>query len=127
MTPRNMKIRVPVATLIEGAEAHRRRIVDDHAAAVAAYADAHRQWAAEVMTALDIAQSAAERGEYPEVDARWRGEGENLLVPIAVARPVQPTEQPNTRQVDRDLTLLRASADDTLSISADDNFGRYLS
>ncbi len=125
MAARSMKIRVPVATLVEKAEACRQQIIDDHAAEVADYALAMVRWRAEVLVALDNASGRAVRGDLPEADSSYR-KGYHLCVPINCAEPDRPSEEPSTRQVDRDLALLRAAADDTLLIGIDDNFGRYL-
>lgn len=107
MPASKMKLRVPVATLIEAAEATRAKIIENHEQAVAEYEQDRESWQYVVVHVLEC-------NEY------------ELRIPINGDEPSQPSKKPNTSQVDKDLALLRATSDEVLSIGADDDFGRYL-
>lgn len=123
-TTKAMKIKVPVAKLIESAEAVRSRIIEQHESAVANYEDAKGKYRSLVIDALRVALAeATQEGDLPE----YYSYGSCLLVPFDHDEPSEPRHTPNTTQVDRDLALLRATSDSELLISTDDMFAGYLS
>lgn len=127
MAARTMKVRVPVATLVELAEKQRAKIVSEHAKALEKVGEDTRRWQEKALSALAHAAEQIEAGKLPEIHHSYSARGQSYFnVKVRVPAPSEPDAQPNTRKVDRDLALLRACSDETLLIGADDNFAQYL-
>lgn len=119
---RPMRIKVRVADLITKVEAAKNQAVADHVAAEKKYVADKAKYEAAAIKALQLALDKAKLGEFPE----YYGYADALKVrlPKNVALPSEPTL--NLRRFEKDLALLKACADDTLMVSADSDFGRYL-
>jgi hypothetical protein len=132
MAGRTMKVRVPVATLIESAEAKRSEIIEQWEADREKVHTDREKWISNAIAALDAVREALRRGEMPDDVAtstwgRRHGSASSyFIVGVDAKQPDSPTHQPPVDAIDRDLGLLRASTDDTLLVGTDDNFARYL-
>lgn len=123
MARNTLRIKVRTDVLLANARAHRAKLVADHEKAQAKYEVDEDGYLQRVITALDAALVKAEQGKRLDHVVSY-GSTSYLKVPIKGSYPSKP--RLSTQQVDKDIALLVAAADDTLSISADDNFGRYL-
>lgn len=129
MPAKSMKIKVPVSVLIESAEARKAQLIEENDQAKVDYEKDMKEWRKECVKALQIALTEARAGNFPEYGSTYRLGG-YLIVSLpddTPSRPDKPNEKPNTRQVDRDLALLRATTEETLTIGTDDVFAGYLS
>lgn len=127
MGTRTMKVKVPTATLIELAEKERARIIREHEKA-SENADAQQaKWVDKALVQLDKVRRDIADGNLPDVSTPWRSTNTSTFtVTVRAKGPLDLESKPNTTKVDRDLALLRACSDETLSIGTDDNFAKYL-
>jgi hypothetical protein len=130
MAGRTMKVRVPVAKLIEAAEAKRVQIVEEWEAGREKLHTDRAKWFSNAVAALDVVRESLRRDEMPsDADATWgnrRREKSYFTVEVDAKLPTEPDDHPPVDAIDRDLGLLRACSDDTLLVGTDDNFARYL-
>ena len=113
-----MKVKVPVATLIEKIEESKADVLKKYDKELADYPKAVDSWRADVHKQLLVIAGGLEKGKDPKL-GRY---GESIPVP---AKPTKPTK-PNTYKHDRDLGLLKAAQEEVLAISTDSNLAAYL-
>lgn len=122
-----MKIKVPVETLIAAAEKERERIVSAWEKQQHGVDEATTKWVSKARDALVKTIDNIDNGKLPDISSGYgRRPSSYLTVNVPVLAPASKSDAPNTGQVDRDLALLRASAEPTISVGTDDNFARYL-
>lgn len=129
----SQSFRVPVAALIEAAEKERERIIDTYSVALAEYRASQRTPRAErLLLAAALHERAEEvrtgKGALHASSEYDYDAGEYVLFVSAEAK-VQRFAKPDaadTRSVDRDLRLLRATSQETVSVRADSDFARYV-
>lgn len=119
MAVRGSSSRVKVQTdrLLDAVKARRAAIVKEHEAAVAGYAAKVEAYQGKVVTALQKALGAAEKGRFPDQSYR------SLEVPFKAKKPEKPCL--DTGGIDRLIQTLEMAAEPTLTISAEDA-ARYL-
>jgi len=126
----SQSLRVPVAALVEKAEAERARILAEHAKLKAdppeSIGHARLRLADEL---LELSRSIADGRKRPLADSvydrRERRYRRALQVTVGVWLP-EPLAKPDTAKVDRDLRLLRATSQATVSVRLDSDFARYV-
>ncbi len=122
------KIKVRVEDLIQGVEAARQEKLDRHAKR-----QAERQ--AKLVRAREVALTAIGDIEVDELEPLWHGGGrqrhylrfpvkERVFEMVSILREV--VGEPDVRQEDRDLALLRMSTDSIITVGVDSNWARYL-
>lgn len=115
-------LKVPTHTLIVSAEKLRAKIVAQHARDVKAYTEALPRHQRQVAAALS---KAARNPNKVRVDYGGYNRGYSAFVPVPKP-PEKPSTKPDTHSVDRDLGLLRATSQETISVGSDSNYARYL-
>ena len=113
-----MRVKVRVADLVAKAEDAKRRAKLDHDRAKAKHDAELKAYSKRVAALLRRKANDIERGTKPFLDSYGHC---RLGLPDGPRKPVL-----DTSRVDRDLRVLRACADETISIATDDNFARYL-
>lgn len=110
----NLKVQVRVADLIKRIEQVQAEEVARYNREKEAYPEKKKAWEVKVREALVAASKKPLRFNYS---------GQ-----VIVSTPKAPSEpqQPRTQTFQRDIATLRMCATETLSISTDDRFSRYL-
>lgn len=109
------RVTVRIADLLQRVRRARTAAVTEHEKAVAAYPDAVKKWQAQAKSKLTKALKAVEQGNPPA--GRYGVE--------VGSKPSKP-DRPNTSRFDKDIALLEMASGETLSISTESNWGRYL-
>lgn len=128
MTARSMRIKVRISDLIARIEAARASAEADHGEKLAAFIAAKGQ----ALPALRAAIKAIKATDFSvdDVSSRYSGSRRRYVPCITVDLPdwVDASEPDglDLSSFDRDINLLRMSADETISISTDDRYARYL-
>jgi hypothetical protein len=125
----DLSLKVPVAHLIERAEAHRKSVVDAHAKLV----KEHKASSLDVKEALslklsDAARDVASGKVKPREDSRYRDGKYRHCVETSVwiEVPPKPDKKADTSAVDRDLRLLRATSQETITVRVGSSLEKYL-
>lgn len=121
------RIKVSRDALLERVRAARAEYVEAHARALDEYNAANAGYADSVVEALEKALSQARNGKgLPPSDTRYlRGAYRSVLSVPGPRKPEKPSGL-NLARFDKDIALLEMAADDTLMVSVDGDFGRYL-
>lgn len=119
MATERIRVTVRTADLLKRVRAAKAKAVADHKRALDRYEKTHDEYRRAVVKALTEAATKARAGKLPKTG--WKG---CLEVPIK-ASPNEPGRL-DTKGFDRDIALLTMSADDTIVITANDHFVRYL-
>ena len=128
MAARTLRLKVSVAALTAKIEAAKAEQQVKHLDALAEYEAASRAWPAAAKAAVREWLKTNPDPENWWVDTYYsRKVGE--YIPVAEVpippRPNKPREL-NTAHMDRDLALLRATTEETITVGADDNLASYL-
>jgi hypothetical protein len=115
-------LKVPIATLLANAQAARERMVAEHAKAVESYPERRATWEAAVISALESALAQAQAGKFPKRD--WHGKLEVTPRNKVPAEPERPTL--DTKAIDRDISLLKQTSQETTTVSTDSNWAVYI-
>ena len=116
------KVKVKVADLITRVEAFKKKQATEHARLTKEHETAKAAFGAKMIAALEAALAKAKKGEYPAHNYSQRYD----LV-CAASIPPKPTALSEvTAKIDADLSLLRMAADDTIMVSTETRWGRYL-
>lgn len=114
-----ISVRVQVAELLKKVEAARARAVKEHAAALKKFEKEQVVWQDRVVAALETALTNARKGKLPKVN--YNG------VQISVAgEPPDKSGRPDLKEYDRDINILKMASDDTIIITTDNHFVKYL-
>lgn len=121
------RIKVNVAELVKAIEKKRAEKVAAYDRAVAKFERDSATFPEEVEAALEKAHASALRGKLPRQGEEYinRSYQTVLYVPIKMKNPRRPAAI-DTSGFDRDIKLLKMSADAELIISANSEFARYL-
>lgn len=128
MATRSMKIKVRVSDLITRIQKAKDEAVAEYEKASSTYVDRVAKAAAQVnegLASIDffpIDPIASLSHQYVGGRYAWVTE---VKMPRNWQKPVKPSK-PDLKDFDRDIALLRMAADETLSISLDDHYARYL-
>lgn len=126
----SQSLRVPVAALIEKAEAERARIVAEHAKLKAGRPETPTRSRERLAQALyELARDLRAGKRKPTKSQEYlRAEGGYVDVLRATVYVTLPRKvgKPDTEKVDRDLRLLRATSQATVSMRLDSDFARYV-
>lgn len=125
-----VSLKVPVQHLIDNAEEQRAEVIAEHAKNVKAYKEDRTDVREQLANALHAQFWAfsEENRKLPPTNRRWeRGEYRNFIT-VAVSVPVveKPADKADTKSIDADLRLLRATSQEQLTVRADAHLARYL-
>jgi hypothetical protein len=120
------RIKVSVAELLSKVEASRAKAVKDYDAAKAEYLAKKKRIRAEASRALSAEGKRIRAGGDPVLSSDYRGKVTIALPTLSGEDLPSNPSKPGLSSYDRDIALLKMSADSTISISTDSNWGRYL-
>lgn len=123
-------LKVPVATLLQSAERERAAIVEKHRLAVESYRDDTEEVRGHLVDRLRALADDLESGRKlpkpsQEYDSR-RGYVWNITAAVSAGVRERPPAKPDTRRVDSDIRLLRATSQETVTVRTGSSFERYL-
>ena len=120
-----VRVKVEVRFLIQAAEDHKKRLIEEHRKASAKYEAESAE--CEVKLARAFKKIAEQLVDGKIAWERTYNGHLNVTPPKGFALPVMPTKPVlNTNAVDRDIKLLKAARDDVLSVSTESNWSKYL-
>lgn len=125
-----IKMKVPVATLLENARRYRDVLVEEGDTKMNAYVTdlaAYRKQAANALYAAALKAGATtdlDVFEWSEayIGGRYRSTG----ITIEVGPKPEKPDVVDRDTVDRDIAILAATSDEFLTLTVEDNFARYL-
>lgn len=116
------RLNVPIAVLLERAQAAKAKAIADHEKAVAEYPEKVDAYSVAVIRALSTALDAAYQGNLPDTSY-----GGKLQISPRRRLPDKPTKPVlNTSKIDRDIRLLESTSQETTVVSTDSNWSCYL-
>lgn len=125
----SLSLKIPTATLITKVQAARTKVIEDHKAAVAANKENVvnvREQLIELLEAQLVRISDGGRLPNPESYYAGNGRGYRVSVKVSVEVPKKVDPKPDTTKIDRDLALLQATSQETLTLRSDADLARYL-
>lgn len=131
MSARTLRIKVSVTDLVAKIEAKKAEIMADYDKAVAEYPKLYAAWSRKIAVHLRAAADAADDGNLKgyNVPYGYGQVGGCIQIPTpkldSTDYPSKP-QLPVAGRMDRDIALLKASADEFITVSADDNLASYL-
>lgn len=122
-----IKMKVPVATLLANAREYRDQLVAEGQEALRRYEaelNEYRQLAHEKL--LEAAAKAADLDAFEWGESYINGRYRTTSISVEVGpKPIKP-DVVDQADIDRDIALLAATSDETLVLTTEDNFARYL-
>lgn len=125
-----IKMKVPVSTLLDNARQYREELIEEGEAKLQQYADELAVFRGKVADKLH--EAAAKADDIDDLDDfEWaeqytNGRYRETAVKVEVGERPQKPDVVDREQVDRDIALLSATSEETLTLTVEDHFARYL-